>query len=239
MTVICGDLDDYDHLAAAAGAKPLPHLRDPALASLPLPTDDWPFLYQQWRRLSPTFLWGLLLMGAIGIAWVWLLLPKGDRAARGQGQFFWLGVSFLLVEVKSISQLALVWGCTWKVSAIVIGVIMVEILLANLVVSKFRISRTGWAYVLLLASLLASYFFDTSGVASRGFLEGRVWPTLVLLIPLFFAGIVFAVVFAKASRWTPPLVGISWAGCSEASWSTLPWSLDSGSSLFLRWQPMG
>ena len=49
LTVMSGDLDDYDHLAAAAGAKPLPHLRDPALASLPLPTDDWPFLYQQWR----------------------------------------------------------------------------------------------------------------------------------------------------------------------------------------------
>lgn len=200
LTVVCGDLDDYDHLATAAGAKPLPHLRDPALASLPLPTDDWPFLYQQWRRLSPTFLWGLLLMAAIGIAWVWLLLPEGDRAARGQGQFFWLGVSFLLVEVKSITQLALVWGCTWKISAIVIGVIMVEILLANLVVSKFRIARTGWAYVLLLASLLASYFFDTSAVASRGFLEGRIWPTLVLLIPLFFAGIVFAVAFAKTDR---------------------------------------
>lgn len=200
LTVMCGDLDDYDHLATAAGATPLPHLRDPALASLPLPTDDWPFLYQQWRGLSPTFLWGLLIMGAIGVAWVWLLLPKGDRTARGQGQFFWLGVSFLLVEVKSISQLALVWGCTWKVSAIVIGVIMVEILLANLLVARFRISRTGWAYVLLLASLLASYFFDTSGVASLGFFEGRIWPTLVLLIPLFFAGIVFAVVFAKAAR---------------------------------------
>jgi hypothetical protein len=105
-----------------------------------------------------------------------------------------------LVEVKSITQLALVWGCTWQVSAIVIGVIMVEILLANLVVSKFRIGRTSWAYLLLLASLLASYFLDTSGVASRGFLAGRVWPTFVLLIPLFFAGIVFAVTFAKASR---------------------------------------
>ena len=115
----------------------------------------------------------------------------------GTGRFFWLGVSFLLVEVKSISQLALVWGCTWKVGAIVIGVIMVEILLANLVVAKCRVRRTRWAYMLLLASLLASYFFDPSGVASRGFLEGRVWPTLVLLIPLFFAGIVFAVAFAK------------------------------------------
>jgi SAM-dependent methyltransferase len=200
LTVLCGDLDDYDRLAAVAGAKPLPHLRDPALTSLPLPTDDWPFLYQQWRTLSPTFLWGLLIMAGIGVGWVWLLLPKGDRSALGQGQFFWLGVSFLLVEVKSIAQLALVWGSTWKVSAIVIGVIMAEILLANFVVSKFRIHRTGWAYVLLLVSLLASYFFDPSGVASQGFLEGRVWPTFVLLIPLFFAGIVFAVAFAKASR---------------------------------------
>jgi SAM-dependent methyltransferase len=200
LTVLSGDLDDYDRLVAAAEAKPLPHLRDPALAKLPLPTDDWPFLYQQWRRLSPTFLWGLLIMGALGTAWVWLLLPEADRAAGGQGQFFWLGVSFLLVEVKSITQLALVWGCTWKVSAIVIGVIMVEILLANLVVAKFRIGRTHWAYVLLLASLVASYFFDTSAAASRGFWEGRVWPTVVLLIPLFFAGIVFAVAFAKASR---------------------------------------
>lgn len=200
LTVMCGDLDDYDRFAATAGAKPFPHLRDPALASLPLPTDDWPFLYQQWRELSPTFLWGLLIMAAIGVAWVWLLLPKGDRAASGQGQFFWLGVSFLLVEVKSISQLALVWGCTWKVSAIVIGVIMVEILLANLFVSRLRVRRTGWAYALLFASLLASYFFDTSRVANQGFLGGRIWPTLVLLIPLFFAGIVFAVVFAKAPR---------------------------------------
>jgi hypothetical protein len=200
FTVLSGERDDYARLALAAGARPLSHARDPALASMPIPTDDWPFLYQQWQRPLPTFLWGLVIMAALGVAAVFALLPREQRTARGQGRYFWLGVSFLLVEVKSISQLALVWGSTWKVSAIVIGVIMVEILLANLVVARLRVRRTGLAYVLLLATLFASYLFDPSRVAAEGYLVGRVLPTLVLLVPLFFAGIVFAVAFERAPR---------------------------------------
>ncbi len=188
----------------AAGAKVLPPSPQ---SDLPLSTDDWPFLYQKDRRLPAPFVWGLVLMAGMGLLGVWRLLPAGERSGRGAGQFFWLGVSFLLVEVKGISQLALVWGSTWKVTAIVIAVILVLILLANLLVSLFRIERTGLAFAALLASVLGSSFFSLATFLGKGFLAGQLLPTLVLLLPHFFAGIVFAVVFRRAPR---PEVALGW-----------------------------
>ena len=180
------------------------------------------------RRLELVFLPGLsLFLGLVGfgsdtflrvISFAGATLGTSDQLIWGHtfsaswrvlaGILFYAGVAALFVtQVALFIPLGHLVGRGFSglprlaaYSTNILGVIMVEILLANLVVAKFRIGRTGGAYGLLLASLLASYFFNPSGAASRDFLAGQLWPTLVLLLPLFFAGIVFAVVFAKASR---------------------------------------
>ncbi len=198
VTFLTGLRDDYEELARAAGVTSMP--RDPALVGVPPSTDDWPFMYQKDRSLPATYLWGLLVMFVIGVGWVWLLLPSGERSGRGQGQFFWLGVSFLLVEVKGISQLALVWGSTWRVTAIVLGAIMALILAANLLVARREARGTTLPYVLLLASLLGSWLFPLGKVTGGGLWVGQVLPTLVLLLPVFFAAMIFATAFRGAEK---------------------------------------
>ncbi len=184
--------------AAATDVEPMPEV--------PLAVDDWPFMYQRSRSLPTSFLGGLLVMGIVGFALVWWVLPR-DLPSSGNAHFFWLGVSFLLIEVKGISQLALVWGSTWKVTAVVIGVILVLILLANLVVSRIGVRRTWPSYLLLLASIVGSWTFQLEWVAGQGPFVGRVVPTLVLLLPILFAGIIFATTFRRASH---PEVALGW-----------------------------
>ncbi len=198
VTFLTGLRDDYGALARAVGVR-VP-VMDATPSGIPPATDDWPFMYQKDRSLPGTYVWGLLVMLGIGVGWVWLLLPAGERSGRGQGQFFWLGVSFLLVEVKGISQLALVWGSTWRVTAIVLGAIMALILAANLIVARREGRGTALCYVLLLASLLGSWLFPLGKVTGGGFWVGQVLPTLVLLLPVFFAAMIFATAFRGAEK---------------------------------------
>ncbi len=207
ITFLTGLRDDYADLAREAGLSTEPPPATAEGSALPLTTDDWPFLYQKERSLPVSFLGGLLVMLAVGTGWLWRLLRPEERKAKGQGQMFWLGVAFLLFEVKAISQLALVWGSTWKVTAIVIGGIMALILLANLAVARLRPRGTNPAYLLLIASLIGSWWLGVDWSTGGGFWWGQVAPTAVLLGPVFFAAVVFAHAFRAAER---PEAALGW-----------------------------
>jgi hypothetical protein len=108
---------------------------------------------------------------------------------------FFLGAAFLLMEVYAINRLALVFGTTWLVSAVSIGAILVEIVLANLVVGWIQIDLRRYAYVALALLLLAGWFVGPDVVLGQGTGAGLLY-ALFLLSPAFCAGIVFATSFA-------------------------------------------
>ncbi len=64
---------------------------------------------------------------------------------------FFLGVAFMLLEVKSLTTFALLFGSTWQVNSLVFFAILTSVLLAVLVNSRFRIKRIGIWYTLLHA----------------------------------------------------------------------------------------
>src|SRR5262249_12825726 len=90
----------------------------PALA-----TDDWPFLYLRGRLIPDLTLRSVILLGAIGLTMVYLFLPKDSRGFHGGSRFsrrmFFLGAGFMLLETKAVVQLALLFGSTWLVNALV------------------------------------------------------------------------------------------------------------------------
>ena len=67
-------------------------------------------------------------------------------------QFFLLGAGFMLLETKSITQFALLWGSTWVVASLAIAAVLVMALAANLVVARVEITRAWLVGAALLGA---------------------------------------------------------------------------------------
>ena len=72
---------------------------------------------------------------------------------RGYVPFFFFGSGFMLVETKAITELGLHLGGTWFVIATTILMVLLMAFLANLMVQRKLVPRTGIAYAGLLMSL--------------------------------------------------------------------------------------
>ena len=103
----------------------------------------------------------------------------------------------MLVEVKSISDLSLLFGSTWIVNSVVIAAILIMILLANLLVLKYPPQTMGWVYAGLTISLVFSYVFKPNNLAGISFGGKAVLGGLLSALPIFFAGVAFATAFRK------------------------------------------
>ena len=168
----------------------------------PLPTDDWPFLYLKdrsipfayWFTLSVLFLLSLFVMKKTLTISGGVLCLFSDR---NNLFMFLLGAGFMLIEVKSISDLSLLFGSTWIVNSVVIAAILFMILLANFLVLKYPPQSMGLVYVGLALSLSFSYVFKVGNLTGLSFEAKALLGGFFSALPLFFAGILFATVFRK------------------------------------------
>ena len=153
-----------------------------------LATDDWPFLYLRERRVSSTILWASAAVLLIGLVVVRVLLRGAVAFDR---QLFFLGGGFLLVETRTIAQLALLFGSTWQVSGIAIAAILAMIVGANLIVEKTGALPSRPLYAGLVLCLIANFAVPPSlalgggGIAAFGM-------AAFFTLPLFFAALIFA-----------------------------------------------
>lgn len=164
----------------------------------PLPTDDWPFLYLRETAIPSLTLRGMALVALVSLMILFLFAPV--RTFRPNGQMFFLGAGFMLLETKSVVHMALLFGSTWVVNSIVFSAILVMILLSNLFVLAVRPLRLTPFYVLLIVALLVnayvpmSYFLNLPGIM-------RVLASCaVVFIPIFFAGVIFAASFRDSQH---------------------------------------
>ena len=160
-----------------------------------LATDDWPFLYLRDRLIPGLTIRSMVLLGVIGVAMVYLFLPKSGSGLRINCRMFFLGAAFMLLETKAVVQLALLFGSTWIVNSAVFLTVLVLILLANLFVLKFHPTRPVWHYAGLLAILSLAIAVPLNAFLSGGVLLGAVVPCVLALGPMFFAGVIFAKTF--------------------------------------------
>jgi SAM-dependent methyltransferase len=161
-----------------------------------LPSDDWPFLYLR-EPTIPALNWRWIGMVA-ALSLVILLWQAPIKSFRPSGQMFFLGAGFMLLETKGVVQMALLFGSTWVVNSIVFFAILVMILLSNLFVIRFRPRRQGPFYVLLIASLALNAL-----VPLNSYLGLPAWARMaascgLVFIPVFIAGIVFALAFRES-----------------------------------------
>lgn len=160
-------------------------------------TDDWPFLYMKTRSIPQAY-WAIIVV-LLGITWGFIKKYLPQAGGKIEWHFFFLGAAFLLLETKAITELALVFGTTWIVNTIVFSGIMILILLGNYAVNTFKINRTAPAYFGLAAALLFSYFFHLSNLSGLALVWKLALSVGIVLLPVFFAAIVFAVSFKKTS----------------------------------------
>jgi hypothetical protein len=163
-----------------------------------LPSDDWPFLYLRAPVIPALNARGMAWVGGISLAILLAFAPP--RSVRPSGRMFFLGAGFMLLETKGVVHMALVFGSTWMVNSLVFAAILVMILLGNLFVLATR-PRALWPHYACLAGSLG--LNAVVPMSSFLHLPGPL-PALaacgVVFVPVFFAGVIFAVSLRDGAR---------------------------------------
>jgi spermidine synthase len=162
------------------------HVRD---RNIEPASDDWPFLYLRDRHVPRHYILTLLLILAASVA---LVVPVVRRAdGRWSWQFFLLGAGFMLLETKSITQFALLWGSTWVVASLAIASVLVMALAANVAVSRWEIRRPWLVGAVLIALLGLNYFIPVGRLAFDSLVGESLTYALLGFSPIFCAGLLF------------------------------------------------
>ncbi len=160
-------------------------------------TDDWPYLYLRDRTIPGMYLMMIAAIAALFLMGRRFFFKKGQRL---DFHFFFLGAAFLLLEFQNINKTALLFGVTWIVNSINISMILFLILLANLCVQRFKIQDVRFAYVFLFLSLLVNFLIPLNAYNVFGYWTKSLLASTMLNLPIFFAGIIFAVSFTRTQN---------------------------------------
>ena len=179
-------------------------------------TDDWPFFYMPVKSYPVTYAIMVAVLLAVSFFFVRGMMPLG----RGgfSAPCFLLGAGFMLLETKAITELALFYGSTWVVVAVVIAAILTMAFLANLLLIRLGSVNTVIVYTLLLASIAVRLGLDVFDTGMGLWLD-RIVMTAILTLPLFFAGLAFSSELKKAPSvgvaLSSNLLGAMLGGCLE------------------------
>jgi hypothetical protein len=175
-------------------------------ADTPSPSsDDKPFLYLKDSTIPSLYITtlGLILLTSV-VAVLGVLLGNARSARnwrrvggdlRGMWSYrdlFLLGAAFLLLETRSVTGFALLFGTTWVVNSLVFAGILLAVL------GAVEITRRGWAppltvaYGLLLGSLALNWLVPTSWLLSLPLAPRAVVAITIAFLPITAANIIFA-----------------------------------------------
>jgi SAM-dependent methyltransferase len=183
-----------------------------------VPSDDWPQLYLRSREIP----WSPIGQGMLAVAvlsLVILLAFAPLRRVRPNWQMFFLGAGFMLLETKAVVHMALLFGGTWVVNSVVFFAILVMILCANLYVLAVKPRNLAPYYVLLVAALLVNALVPMNVFLSLPSVARIIASCLVVFVPVFFAGVIFACAFRESRQpdvdFGSNVAGIILGGLSE------------------------
>ncbi len=161
-------------------------------------TDDWPFMYLRSPMIPWLYLRGVILLTALGLAILFWLAPMNKPAFNGR--MFFLGAAFLLFETTAVVRLALLFGSTWVVNSLVFAAILTMILGANLYVLRAKQINLARHYAALLITLGIISVIPLDTFLAGNILWKYVAPCVLVMTPMFFAGVIFAVSFRASTN---------------------------------------
>ncbi len=128
-------------------------------------TDDWPYLYVRPDVVDYPYLLVVAEIVALSLFVTRRFVFSNKDLLNWQ--MFFLGASFMTLELHAIAFLSLLYGSTWITSAIVINGVLIMILAANAVVIKcdsFLAKHPHLPYIALLLSVLIDYLLPNEQV---------------------------------------------------------------------------
>ncbi|HEV8435686.1 MAG TPA: methyltransferase domain-containing protein [Thermoanaerobaculia bacterium] len=206
--VVCPQERAYATLADPEFRRLLMESRRIVMEEVPVTTDDWPYFYQRDRGLPVAVVAISLLLLVACLAGARSI---GLHSASIRSEFFFLGAGFLLLEAQIISRMALLFGTTWIVNSIVIGVLLLLIVAANGVAALAPKLPYEVGYAGVIVMIVAAYAVPTQALLFESFVVRATVATLFLCLPAFFAGIVFVKRFA-ASGFSSDAIGSNLLG---------------------------
>ena len=190
------------------------HARDTTIEPT---SDDWPFLYLRDRHIPQHYLSALALVLAVSTVAVFLVLR--GQAGRWSWDFFLLGAGFMLLETRSITQLALLWGSTWVVASLAIASVLTMALIANYVVSRVEFVSLWLVGGILLALLALNFFIPVGSISFQSRIAESLFYAGLMFSPILCAGLLFGSAVrrstALARDYGTNLLGAMFGGVSE------------------------
>ena len=165
-----------------------------------LTTDDWPYFYQKDRGLPAA----ILGMSGFLILFSWFLVRRLMGTARHEIKpawsvhFFLLGAGFMLLEAQIISKMALLFGTTWVVNSIVVSGLLVLIVISNLIYERWKSYPLALPYTGIIVSAMLAYVVPLRALLFPNVGLRITVATLLLCLPVLFAGMVFIRSFSEA-----------------------------------------
>jgi hypothetical protein len=160
--------------------------------------DDWPFLYMKSRSIPPMYRTFIILLAALSAGTV-LIANGGIRFKGFDARFFFFGAGFMLLETKSLATFALLFGSTWLVNSLVFAVLLLFVLLANLINSRFNLRHIWPFYTALFIMLILQLSAPASLFIPLPFPVRLLVAGTFYLCPIFFANIIFSQLFKHST----------------------------------------
>jgi hypothetical protein len=158
--------------------------------------DDWPFIYLERPTLSGIY---LKLFAALAVLMLiaFATLRRLHPVAGLNSNFFFLGLGFTLMQSSAIVRLALLFGSTWTVNAVVFSSALAMIWLANWMVLRGRAPSIGTAWPLLVVFVGLNALLPIGPVLALETPLRVVTAGLSIGVPVFFAAVCFSRLFAR------------------------------------------
>ena len=185
---------------------------------IPAPSaDDRPFLYLKDASIPQLY---LILIGLIlAVSLVAIRVVGGPlRQMRGYADLFLMGMAFLLLETRSITTFALLFGTTWLVNALVFAGVLLAVLLAIEVTRRFS-PRKPWVVAGLFTSLAIAWLVPNAWLLSLPVPLRLLVAVALAFAPIFCANLYFTSRLKEAANPTAAfaanLFGAMSGGCLE------------------------
>jgi hypothetical protein len=204
-------------------------------ANTPPPaTDDRPFVYLRNPGIPGLYRSTLLMIIVVSVLAIALVLVMNAvqggagaaRRLRSQARQMWsyrdlflLGVAFLLLETKSVTGFALLFGTTWLVNAFVFAGVLLAVLAAVELTARVPTPPIPVMYALLLGSLLLAWAVPPSFLLGLDVWLRLIVAVVIAVLPIFAANVIFAKRFADTAdaplAFGTNLLGAILGGCLE------------------------